>query len=75
MQNRWPVGWGPSSKTCPRWASQREQTTSVLTMPWLASSLNSTFPGAEDSQKLGQPVPESNFVSEEKSSAPQQTQW
>src|SRR5271157_2673429 len=26
-------------------------------------------------KKLGQPVPESNFVSEPKSSAPQQTQW
>ena len=25
--------------------------------------------------KLGQPVPESNFVSDENSSVPQQTQW
>ena len=33
MQYRSPVGAGPSSKTCPRWPSQRLQTTSVRTIP------------------------------------------
>ena len=32
MQNRLPVGFGPSSKTWPRCASQRAQTTSVRRM-------------------------------------------
>lgn len=29
MQYRCPVGPGPSSKTCPRWAPERESTTSI----------------------------------------------
>lgn len=33
MQNLLRVGAGPSSKTCPRWAEQAEQRTSVLTIP------------------------------------------
>ena len=33
MQKRRPVGLGPSSKTCPRWAPQRLQVTSVRIMP------------------------------------------
>ena len=31
--------------------------------------------GADTTQKLGQPVPESNLVSELNKGAPQQTQW
>jgi hypothetical protein len=33
MQKRFPVGAGPSSKTWPRWALQRPQTTSVRSIP------------------------------------------
>jgi len=33
MQYRNPVGFGPSSKTWPRWPSQLQQTTSVRCMP------------------------------------------
>ena len=33
MQYRRPVGGGPSLKTCPRWAPQRRQVTSVRTIP------------------------------------------
>ena len=33
MQNRFPVGCGPSGKTCPRWAVQEAQVTSTLCMP------------------------------------------
>src|SRR5215469_7069268 len=33
MQYRSPVGWGPSPKTCPRWASQREHVTSTRGVP------------------------------------------
>ena len=35
----------------------------------------STFSLAMGFQKLGQPVPDSNFVSESKRSFPQQTHW
>jgi hypothetical protein len=38
-------------------------------MPWLSSGSSSTFSATAGSVKLGQPVPESNLVSEEKSSA------
>src|SRR5690606_6346212 len=38
MQQRNPVGGGPSGKTCPRWASQRARSTSIRCMPWLKSS-------------------------------------
>src|SRR6185295_11396995 len=70
MQKRWPVGRGPSSKTCPRWPPQRAQVTSVRTIPWEASVSESTRPSAMGWVKLGQPVPESNFVSELNSGAP-----
>ena len=33
MQKRWPVGPGPSGKTCPRWPPQAAQVTSVRTIP------------------------------------------
>src|ERR1700674_53823 len=70
MQKRWPVGFGPSSKTCPRCEPHALQRTSVRTMPRPASSISSTASRLTGSQKLGQPVPESNFVSEPKSVAP-----
>ena len=47
MQNRTPVGCGPSSKTWPRCDSQRAQRTSTRTMPWLRSSMNWTASGYE----------------------------
>ena len=68
-----PVGAGPSSNTCPRCAAQRLQVTSVRTMPLLPSKPVLTFSATEGLKKLGQPVWESNFASELKSSAPQQT--
>ena len=43
-------------------------------MPWLRSVSVRTAPSAIGFQKLGQPVPDSNFVSELKSSLPQQAQ-
>ena len=54
-------GSGPSSKTWPRWPPQRAQTTSVRRMNRLLSGRVSTPSSAIGSQKLGQPVPESNF--------------
>jgi hypothetical protein len=42
-------------------------------MPKLASRVVRTFSGAMGAQKLGQPVPESNFVSDVKSALSQQT--
>lgn len=43
MQNRLPVGRGPSSNTCPRCASHLEQSTSTLRMLWLVSSSSATL--------------------------------
>ncbi len=34
-----PVGGGPSSKTCPKWALQRPHCVSVRTIPWLLSGV------------------------------------
>ena len=65
---------GPSSKTWPRWPPQRAQTTSVRLMPCDWSSRSSTASATAGSVKLGQPVPESNLVSESNSSAPQPAQ-
>src|SRR3990167_567595 len=62
---------GPSSKTCPKCAPQSLHLTSVRLVSWLWSSRSSIFSKFAGSLKLGQPVPESNFASEEKSSAPQ----
>ena len=70
MQKRCPFGPGPSGKTCPRWPPQRAQVTSVRTIPRLRSSCSSTASATAGSVKLGQPVPESNFVSELNSSRP-----
>lgn len=71
MQKRCPVGPGPSSNTCPRWPPHLAHTTSVRSMPWLVSLTSLTLLSLSGFQKLGQPVPESNFVSDENSSAPQ----
>ncbi len=72
MQYRWCVGGGPSSKTCPRWAPHRAQRTSVRVMPNETSFFSSTLCSETGCQNEGQPVPDSNFVSERKRSVPQQ---
>src|SRR5580698_2857633 len=64
MQYRSPVGGGPSSNTCPRCPSHSRQLTAVRTSIRLPSTLFTTFSFAIGSQKLGQPVPESNLVLE-----------
>ena len=74
MQYRSPVGFGPSLKTCPRWASHRAQMTSVRRMKWEKSSFSRMAWGFAGWWKEGHPVPESNLALEEKSAAPQQTQ-
>ena len=74
MQYRSPVGLGPSSNTWPRCASHRPQRISVTGPKIEASPRSAMFSRATGSQNEGQPVPESNFVSEAKRSAPQQTQ-
>jgi hypothetical protein len=73
MQYRRPVGFGPSSKTWPRWEPQFEQTTSVREIPWLWSVSSATF-SFFAVWKLGQPVPDSNLVFESKRSTPQTIQ-
>ena len=74
MQYRLPVSGGPSSNTWPRCDPQRAQLTSVRTMPWLVSVSSVTFWRFAGSQKLGQPVPDSNFASASNSSLPQAAQ-
>src|SRR3954452_8990686 len=69
-----PLSAGPSSKTCPRCPPQLRQTTSVRRMNSELSDRVSTAAATAGSVKLGQPVPESNLVSEENSSAPQPAQ-
>src|SRR5687768_5351439 len=73
MQYRSPVGSGPSSKRWPRWASHLAQRTSVRTIPCSRSSTSFTLLRSTAAQKLGQPVPESNFVSDLNSPSPQTT--
>src|SRR5271155_3721287 len=70
MQYRFPVGAGPSSKRCPRWAPQCLQTTSLRVIP---SDLSTRISTASFSAvvKLGQPVPESNLSLDRNSTAPQ----
>jgi hypothetical protein len=65
MQYLNPVGRGPSLKTWPRCDLQRLQSTSVRVIPWLVSVSTSACEGSIGAQKLGHPVPESNFVFEE----------
>src|SRR3989338_7720766 len=78
MQNRFPVAGfppgnslGPSSKTCPKCEPHLAQVTSTLHMPKLSSSRNSIFLLDTASVKLGQPVLESNFASDQNNSLPQ----
>jgi hypothetical protein len=73
MQYRIPVGGGPSSKTCPKCEPHRAQCTSVRRTNQLVSLCVPTFSGLAGAQKLGQPVPESNFVSDPKRSWPHPT--
>src|SRR2546425_13262367 len=74
MQYRRPVGLGPSSNTCPKWAPQLAHSTSVRRMNKLRSCFSSTLSFGIGAQKLGQPVPESYFVSEANRSRPHTTQ-
>src|ERR1700733_64858 len=74
MQYRNPVGLGPSSKTCPRCASHLRHDTAVRVMPMLRSIASTMFSLAMGAQKLGQPVPDSNLVSELKTAVSQQMQ-
>src|SRR5438094_4607658 len=69
MQKRRPVGLGPSVKTWPRWPSQTRQETAVRTSIRVPSGSSLMFSSAIGSQKLGHPVPESNFVLELKRSS------
>ena len=73
MQYRSPVDGGPSLNRWPRCASHTLHTTSVLIMPRLLSVTVLIFCSEAASQKLGQPVPDSNFVFESNRSAPQLT--
>src|SRR6266540_5966782 len=74
MQYRWPVGRGPSSKTCPRCEPHDAHVTSIRWMKWLESSWSSTASDEAGSQKLGHPVPESYFSFERNSWVPQAAQ-
>ena len=44
MQNLFPVGFGPSLKTCPKWAPHRAHMTSVLVIPCNVSVTDLTLP-------------------------------
>src|SRR5581483_1420701 len=68
-----PVGFGPSSNRSPRCASHRRHFVSLFSYPPLGLPCT-TFSSAIGSQKLGQPVPESNLALELKSAVPQHTQ-
>jgi len=67
------VGFGPSSNTCPKCAPHLLQFTSVRVIPCAVSEMYSILSSEIGFQKLGHPEPESNFVSDEKSSSPQHT--
>src|SRR3989304_6406415 len=77
MQNLFPVPFlpsvifsGPSSNRCPKCEPQFAHLTSTLVIPKLLSSDNSILSSSIAFQKLGQPVPESYFLSEVKSGDP-----
>ena len=61
---------GPSANTCPRCPPQRAQWTSTRLRPSESSGSVSTLSSDDAPQKLGQPVPDSNFVSDPNSSFP-----
>ena len=69
IQYRSLVGFGPSSNTCPKCEPHLLQLTSTLTIPKLLSSMYSIRSSSSGLKKLGQPVPESNFVSDENNSS------
>src|ERR1700675_24016 len=73
MRYRKPVGVGPSSNSCPRWASHLLHFTSVRAIPWLRSVSVSTACLSTGEKKLGHPEPEVNLVSEVNNGWPQQT--
>src|ERR1700730_11068114 len=64
-----PVGPGPSGNTWPRCPWQRAQWTSVRVMKRLLSVVVATA-SSSGFQKLGQPVPLSNLVSDENNGCP-----
>ena len=66
------VGFGPSSNTWPKCAPHLLQLTSVRTVPYDVSEINSILSSEIGFQKLGQPEPESNFASDENRRSPQQ---
>src|SRR5580704_14794851 len=74
MQYRSPLAWGPSSKTWPRCASHRRHETAVRVMPKVLSVISTIFSFAIGAQKLGQPVPDSNFVLASNKAVSQQMQ-
>ena len=71
MQYLRPVGSGPSSKTCPRCPPHVAHVASVRVMKMERSVSVATAAGFAGAKKLGQPVPDSNFASDPKSSASQ----
>src|SRR4051812_27895378 len=75
MQYRSPPAVGPSSKTWPRWPPHRRHRTSVRVIKNVRSRCSVTASATAGSEKLGQPVPESNLVSDPNSAAPQPAQW
>src|SRR5262249_57824103 len=69
-QSPCPDGPGPRPKRWPRCPPPGRHTTPEPYTPWLRPGRSSPASGTAGSVKLGQPVPDSNFVSELNSSAP-----
>jgi hypothetical protein len=74
IQYRFPVDDGPSSKIWPRCPPHCAQTTSVRFIKRLLSGFNTTASDATSAEKLGHPLPESNFVAEENNRFPHPAQ-
>ena len=74
LQYLLPVGFGPSSKTCPWCPPHFLQWYSVLGYPTAISVFSTKTPG-KDSKKDGQPEPLSYLALEVKSFVSQPTQW
>ena len=62
-----PSGLGPSSNTWPRWPPQRAQCTSVRAIMRAGVARRCRPPPSSGWKKLGQPVPDSNFVEDRNS--------
>jgi hypothetical protein len=73
MQYRKPVGLGLSLNTCPKRAPHLLHITSIRLMKKLSSNCSLIFSSLIGVQKLGHPVPESNFASDLNKSFSQQT--